>query len=447
MRLKRRRKYKQYKPYQIKKNYNKYHYYIRKNILKQTYIYRKYIYLKSKPKPYSKQPKKIIPLNQRPLINSPPTNIPKPTSQQITSLFPNNNKLTKTLIPNNTISSPPLPFPFKLPSKPTTQTKSKFKPPTNITPNLFNNIYKHKNSNPTLSLSKPINNHQSPLIPNLTNNSLTSPISNFNNTFPRPSIHIPLPHSIRKSPLIHYPKYNKTIINETRPNIQSPYIYSPPSLRPPLPNSISPINISPFNRNPIKKYLNKPPNKPTYLPNNPNLYKPFTSIPSTSPKYPYSTQSKFSHNTTIYPSTPSLPNYSKLKIHPSLHPSTIPNNNPHYKTFQTPSFTSNQSIEYPKNEQYPPTSQTLNTQLIQKKYKSTPNSKNNINSKNKTKKSKNNSTTNKIKLTKQTKNIFNLTKKKKRNSSSSNYFNYSSRKNKYKLPPIPTTPLFYTNIP
>lgn len=447
VRLKRRRRCGQCGPCQVKENCNKCHYCVRKDVLKQTCVYRKCVYLRSKPKPYSRQPKEVIPLSQRPLVNSPPTDVPRPTSQQVTSLFPDNNGLAKTLMPNNTVSSPPLPFPFGLPSGPTTQTESKFKPPTSVAPDLFGSMCEHKGSNPTLSLSGPMNNHQSPLIPSLTNNSLTSPISDFSSTFPRPSIHVPLPHSIRESPLMHYPGYGRAMVNEARPDIQSPCMYSPPSLRPPLPSSVSPMNMSPFDRNPVGGYLDRPPNGPTYLPNSPDLYRPFTSIPSASPGYPYSTQSRFSHNAAVYPSAPSLPGYSGLGMHPSLHPSAMPSSGPHYGAFQTPSFTSNQSIGCPKNGQCPPASQTLDTQLMQERYGSTPNSKDNVSSKDKAKESKNDSTTDEVELAEQARNVFNLAERRRRSSSSSDCFDYSSRKDRYKLPPIPAAPLFCANMP
>lgn len=432
----------------MKENCNKCHYCVRKDVLKQTCVYRKCVYLRSKPKPYSRQPKEVIPLSQRPLINSSPADVPRPTSHQVTSLFPDNNGLAKTLMPNNTVSSPPLPFPFGLPSGPTQPTDVKFKPPpSTVTPDIFSNITEHKATNPITSLPGPMNNHQPSLIPSLTNNSLTAPLTDFSSSsFPRPSIHVPLPHSIRESPsLMHYPGYGRPMVNEPRAEVQSPCMYSPPSLRPPLRRSVSPITMPPFDRNTVGGYLDRAPSGPTYLPTSSDLYRPFTSIPSATPGYPYSTQSRFTHNPTAYPTASSLPGYSGLGMHPTLHPSAMPSNGPHYGAFQTPSFTSNQSIGCPKNGQCPPASQILDTQLMQERYGSTPNSKDNVSSKKKSKESRD-STADEMDW-EHSRNMFNLSERRRRSSSSSDCHEFLSRKDRYKLPPIPAAPLFCAHLP
>ncbi|XP_061181340.1 uncharacterized protein LOC133189920 [Saccostrea echinata] len=448
VRLKRRRRCGQCGPCQVKENCNKCHYCVRKDVLKQTCVYRKCVYLRSKPKPYSRQPKEVVPLSQRPLINSPPNDTPRPTSQQVTTpLFPDNNGLAKTLMPNNTVSSPPLPFPFGLPPVPA-QTESKFKPPSTVAPDIFSNTNELKSPNAMSSLPGPMNNHQSSLLPSLANNSICAPLSDFSSSsFPRPPIHVPLPHSIRESPsIMHYPGYVRPMVNEPRPEVQSPCMYSPPSLRPPLPSSVSPMNMS-FDRNPVG-YLDRPPNGPTYFPNSSDLYRPFTSIPSATPGYPYSTQSRFTHNPAAYPSAPSLPGYSGLGMHPPLHPSAMPGNGPHYGAFQTPSFPSNQSIGCPKNGQCPPASQILDTQLMQERYGSTPNSKDNVSSKSdkKTKGSHKHRKADEMELAERTRNIFNLADRRRQNVLSSDYWDFLSRKDRHKLA-LPAAPGYCANMP
>lgn len=409
------------------------------------------MYLRSKPKPYSRQPKEVIPLSQRPLLTSPPTDVPRPTSQQVTSLFPDNNGLAKTLMPNNTVSSPPLPFPFGLPPGPT-QIESKFKPPpTSVAPDIFSNASELKSPNPISSLPGPMNNHQPPLIQSLTNNSISAQFSDFSSSsFPRAPIHVPLPHSIRESPsLMHYPGYGRSMVNEPRPEMQSPCMYSPSPLRPPLPSSVSPMTM-PFERNPVGGYLDRPPNGPTYLPNSSDLYRPFTSIPSATPGYPYSTQSRYSHNAAVYPTASSIPGYSGLGMHPPLHPSAMSGNGPHYGAFQTPSFPSNQSIGCPKNGQCPPASQILDTPLMQERYGSTHNSKDSVSSKNNLKKTKNSEAhcpADELELAEHTRSVFNLTERRRRSSSSSDYWEFLSRKDRQKLPSIPSAPNFCGNMP
>lgn len=83
---------------------------------------------------------------------------------------------------------------------------------------------------------------------------------------------------------------------------------------------------------------------------------------------------------------------------------------------------------------------------MQERYGSTPNSKDNVSSKNKAKESKNDSTTDEMELAEQARNVFNLVER-RRSSSSSDCLDFSSRKDRYKLPPIPAAPLFCANLP
>jgi hypothetical protein len=126
-------------------------------------------------------------------------------------------------------------------------------------------------------------------------------------------------------------------------------------------------------------------------------------------------------------------------------------NGPHYGAFQTPSFPSNQSIGCPKNGQCPPASQILDTQLMQERYGSTPNSKDNVSSENNAKKIKATSDAHlpadELELAEHTRNVFNLSKRKRRRSSSSEYLEFLSRKDRHKLPPIPSAPSFCGNMP
>ncbi|KAJ8299574.1 hypothetical protein KUTeg_023634 [Tegillarca granosa] len=76
-RLKRRRRCGQCGPCQVKENCNKCHYCIRKDVLKQTCIYRKCVYLRSKPRPYSRtSPRQQHSQTLRPSVPPPSSNLP-----------------------------------------------------------------------------------------------------------------------------------------------------------------------------------------------------------------------------------------------------------------------------------------------------------------------------------------------------------------------------------
>ncbi|KAK3102138.1 hypothetical protein FSP39_009086 [Pinctada imbricata] len=430
VRLKRRRRCGQCGPCQVKENCNKCHYCVRKDVLKQTCVYRKCVYLRSKPKPYMRNAQDTVPFTPRPLVSSPPQTLPasqsfisspEPAPPPPAESAPSDTSLggdaavvktppvsvtgttSHSLLNNdvpvsksssdangatttNQTSSPAVPqtFPFSVP-----QPQRSFQMDNVLAQNPpFPGSSSTLGSNTIQPVPIPpsfdsafSNNHS--IMPSLSN-SMEKTLSDYSNQrFSHPHLHMPFPHPIRDSQSmmnIHYPGYSKSL-TEARPNARSPCMYGP-SL-PAFPSAMSAISGVPFDRGPIQPSssldsMDKPSNGTTYLPNNTDIFRQYPSLPAPSPAFGYTSAHShftsphsFSHSG--YPPASTYSGYSGFGMPPppSLPiPPAIPGNSSHLGPYSASSALSslNQTHGCPKNGQHPPASLTLVTHQTQANY-------------------------------------------------------------------------------
>ena len=429
VRLKRRRRCGQCGPCQVKENCNKCHYCVRKDVLKQTCVYRKCVYLRSKPKPYMRSPRDVVPLSSRPLVPTPPQNVlpqtfissPQPpvatdppsvnddpsviktppvSSQDAPSqnLFSESLPVTKCSTESNgatvtQANSPAVPhsFPFSIP-----QPQRPF-PVDNV---LSQNAHFPGNSTlggsgtiapvplaPRFDHTGPFTNNHS-LVPGLAS-SVEKSFTEYNNQrFPHSHLHMPFPHHIRDSQSMlnmHYPTYGKSL-GDSRQSTKSPSCMYGPSL-PAFPSAMSAMSSVSFDRGPMPAGpldpLDRTHNGSTSYPlNNSDLFRQYPSLSSATSGYPgFPAPHSYPHSG--YSASSTYSGYSGFGMpHPPNIPipPAIPGNSSHFGTYSASSALSslNQTHGCPKNVQHPPASPTWDTPLMQGTYGCIPHSRGSV---------------------------------------------------------------------
>lgn len=296
-RSKRRRRCGQCGPCQVKENCNKCNFCLRRDVLKQTCIYRKCVYLRSKPKPYPHLPggtdtnpvlsppnhsssnsSNVGNISERPnscgAVHSEENN--QTTSNIFNPFTPVTTSSTHSFLSGESLFKPPIPQPsLRVVSSPERILPP---PPPQIPPYNTQSMQTIQSShNPvpitsclndrvlpdTISLPNPIPLHESSC------SSFTSPMSHS---------HIPN-ESIKYDS--YFNRYSRPLpSNDTRTNLPSPCMYHP-GFPPPFHGTTGPIDRSPYHG-----YVKSPSSFPPYIPSSSNMLRHLPSLPHRYPMHP-----------------------------------------------------------------------------------------------------------------------------------------------------------------
>lgn len=283
-RSKRRRRCGQCGPCQVKENCNKCNFCMRRDILKQTCIYRKCVYLRSKPKPYP-SPQGGSELNR---VTSPPnqssvkslrtssagsasdgpniSNHSEQISQQTIGNFnpfsSMNPSVGSSFLSSDSLFKPPVPQTSHAPQTSVVISSPEPLPPQISPYNPQNMPQIHSGHNPMTLTSSDVSGKTLPLVSQQNScSSFSSPLSH---------------HHLQSDPLkydTYFNRYSRTTpTNESRTNLPSPCMYHP-GFPGPYRGTTGPVD-----RNPYGHYV-RPPTIPPYLPSNSNMLRHFTSLP------------------------------------------------------------------------------------------------------------------------------------------------------------------------
>lgn len=287
-RSKRRRRCGQCGPCQVKENCNKCNFCLRRDVLKQTCIYRKCVYLRSKPKPYP-SPQAGAELNH---VTSPPNpssiknlrtssansasdgpnisghkeHISQPSITNFSPFSSVSSSVGPNFLSSDSLFKPPIPH-ASHPSQPPIIVSS----PENVLPQIP--PYNPQNMPPMHSAHNPMT------ITPCDINEKIRPISTQDNTCS--SFSSPLTHPHIQNDSLKYDYFNRynrpAQVSDTRTNLSSPCMYHP--------GFASPYHgtTGTVDRGPYHGHYVRPPTIPPYLPSNSNMLRHLTSLPQ---RYP-----------------------------------------------------------------------------------------------------------------------------------------------------------------
>lgn len=292
-RSKRRRRCGQCGPCQVKENCNKCNFCLRRDVLKQTCIYRKCVYLRSKPKPYpspqggqdfnqvtSPPPSQSVVKNNRtppasslqdgPIVSGHNAQISQTSAGTFNPFTPVSSAGGPNFSSSDSLFKPPVPQ-FSHPSQPSMAMG--ISSPENVLPPQIPPY------NPQ-TMPQIHSGHSSMTMPPCVNDKMLPRSSQESSSFSSPFNH----QHVQNDPLRYDSYFNRfsrtTPTNDPRTNLPSPCMHHP-GLPSPYHGTTSHVDRGPYNGHYVR-----PPTIPPYLPPSSNMLRHFSSLPQRYPMHP-----------------------------------------------------------------------------------------------------------------------------------------------------------------